>query len=55
MPEVTQQKCACSNCVCIVEIKSAIKKNEQNYCSNDCADGHPSGAGCGHAGCKCDG
>lgn len=54
MPEVTQQVCACDSCVCIVEISDAITKDERNYCSTECADGHPDGEGCGHAGCACD-
>ncbi|MEM9370687.1 MAG: metallothionein [Pseudomonadota bacterium] len=53
MPTVTQQKCACDTCVCIVEIDDAIKKNDRNYCSAACADGHPEGSGCGHSGCAC--
>ncbi|MEM6374787.1 MAG: metallothionein [Pseudomonadota bacterium] len=54
MPEVTQQKCACEPCLCIVDINDAVKKNEQNFCSTACAEGHPDGSGCGHAGCSCD-
>lgn len=54
MPEVTQQVCACDSCVCIVNIDDAVKKDDQNYCSDVCAEGHPDGAGCGHSGCACD-
>ncbi|MEO0945173.1 MAG: metallothionein [Pseudomonadota bacterium] len=54
MPTVTQQKCACDSCVCIVDIKDAIRKDEKNYCSPACAEGHPDGAtGCGLSGCDC--
>ena len=53
--EVTQQKCACSDCVCIVNVDKALKKNGKNYCSESCANGHPEGSGCGHTGCKCHG
>ncbi|WP_415716524.1 metallothionein [Roseibium sp.] len=53
MVTVTQQKCACVDCVCIVNIDDAIKKNDQNYCSEACANGHTSGSGCDHQGCKC--
>jgi hypothetical protein len=53
MLTVTLQKCACSDCVCIVNIDDAIKKERQNYCSETCADGHNTGDGCGHAGCEC--
>jgi hypothetical protein len=52
---VTQQKCACSDCVCIVEVKQAISKAERNYCSSACADGHPQESGCEHSGCACHG
>lgn len=55
MVEVTQQKCACADCVCIVNINDAIKKDDRNYCSQACAEGHSSGAGCDHAGCACHG
>ncbi len=55
MVTVTQQKCACSDCVCIVEIKEAIQKDDKNYCSDACAEGHSSGTGCGHTGCDCNG
>lgn len=53
MPAVTQQKCACESCLCIVDIEQAIKKDDRNYCSDNCADGHPDGSGCGHSGCDC--
>ena len=55
MPEVTQQKCACNDCVCIVSVDKAVKKGDRNYCSDACANGHPSGAGCDHSGCACKG
>ncbi|MEL6583153.1 MAG: metallothionein [Pseudomonadota bacterium] len=54
MTEVTHQKCACDSCVCIVPIEGAVKKDDKNYCSSACADGHPGGSGCGHSGCACD-
>ncbi|MEM8603994.1 MAG: metallothionein [Cyanobacteria bacterium P01_H01_bin.121] len=53
MTTVTQMKCACPSCVCVVEIASAIKQNGKNYCSDSCANGHPQGSGCGHDGCNC--
>lgn len=55
MVNVSQQKCACADCVCIVDVNDAVKKSERNYCSEACADGHPKGAGCEHAGCACHG
>ncbi|MEM1366541.1 MAG: metallothionein [Cyanobacteria bacterium P01_H01_bin.15] len=54
MISVTQMKCACPSCVCIVDVASAIKKDGKNYCSDACSAGHPSGSGCGHEGCGCD-
>ncbi len=53
MSTVTTMKCACESCLCVIEIEKAIKKNGKNYCSQNCADGHPNGNGCGHAGCEC--
>ena len=55
MIDVTSQKCACADCVCVVKIKEAIQKDGRNFCSDACANGHGSGAGCGHAGCDCKG
>ena len=55
MIEVTQQKCACADCVCIVPVSEAVKKDERNFCSKACAEGHCEGSGCGHAGCACKG
>ena len=55
MPTVTQQKCACPDCVCIVDIKDAVKHDDRNYCSENCAKGHPEGKGFGHTGCACHG
>lgn len=53
MTTVTHQKCACDSCVCIVDMEKAVKKDERNYCSDNCANGHPEGNGCGHQGCAC--
>lgn len=53
MATITQMKCACSDCVCIVDIASAVKKDGKNYCSDACANGHKEGSGCGHSGCGC--
>ncbi len=53
MTTVTQMKCACESCLCIVDTSKAIQKDDQYYCSDACANGHPSGNGCGHAGCTC--
>ncbi|HIK36427.1 MAG: metallothionein [Geminocystis sp.] len=50
---VTQMKCACPSCLCIVDISSAIEKGGQYYCSTACAEGHKDGDSCGHHGCNC--
>jgi metallothionein len=50
---VTQMKCACESCLCIVSLAAAVLKDKQNYCSEACANGHPNGTGCGHTGCNC--
>lgn len=54
MTTVTQMKCACSDCLCIVDVSKAIQAEEQYYCSEGCANGHTDKTkGCGHTGCKC--
>jgi metallothionein len=53
MTAVTQMKCACESCLCVVDISAAIEKDSQYYCSESCANHHQSGAGCGHHGCPC--
>ncbi|WP_293128252.1 metallothionein [Microcoleus sp. bin38.metabat.b11b12b14.051] len=53
MTTVTQMKCACPSCLCVVSLTEAIEKSGKSYCSTACADGHPSGSGCGHTGCEC--
>ncbi|MGB0563086.1 MAG: metallothionein [Spirulinaceae cyanobacterium] len=54
MTTVTQMKCACESCLCIVDTSKAVQKHDQYYCSQTCADGHADGgAGCGHTGCTC--
>ncbi len=53
MTTISQMKCACPNCLCIVNLKGAIMVQDQPYCSDACAQGHPQGQGCGHSGCGC--
>ncbi|NJN76253.1 MAG: metallothionein [Synechococcaceae cyanobacterium RL_1_2] len=53
MTTLTEIKCACPSCVCLVDIASAITKDDKHYCSDACASGHPQGSGCGHEGCGC--
>lgn len=56
MPTVTQMKCACEPCLCIVDTATAVEKDGKYYCSNACASGHAdAGSGCGHPGCGCHG
>jgi hypothetical protein len=50
---VNQMKCACSSCVCVVNLSDAIQKEGKYYCSDACASGHPDGVGCSHHGCEC--
>lgn len=53
MTTVTQMKCACESCLCIVDLARAIMKEGKPYCSEACASGHSTGQGCGHTGCTC--
>lgn len=53
MATVTQMKCACESCLCVVELSDAIQKDGKYYCGEACANGHQNGAGCGHTGCEC--
>ena len=54
MTTVTQMKCACESCLCVVSLADAVQKDNKPYCSQACADGHPEGSsGCGHTGCGC--
>ncbi len=53
MSTITQMKCACVPCLCVIPIAEAIKKDDKYYCSQACAEGHVDGKGCGHRGCNC--
>jgi metallothionein len=53
--EIKMVKCACADCVCIVEMKTAVKSEGRFYCSDECAKHHKDGSGCHHAGCTCHG
>lgn len=46
-------KCACSDCLCVVETATAFEKSGQYFCSEQCAN--HTGEGCGHKGCDCKG
>jgi hypothetical protein len=52
---VERVKCACSDCICVVDLKKGIERDGRVYCSDACADHHKSGSGCQHAGCTCHG
>nr|WP_290227676.1 metallothionein [Trichocoleus desertorum] len=54
MTAVSQMKCACDSCLCIVSPnEQAVQRDGKYYCSDACANGHASGEGCGHTGCEC--
>ncbi len=53
MVTVTQLKCACEPCVCIVSTDTAVEQDGKYYCSDACADNHSNGEKCGHKGCDC--
>lgn len=56
MPSATDKvKCACSDCVCMVQPDTAVKRDGGLFCSRSCAEHHKDGSGCGHAGCACHG
>jgi hypothetical protein len=53
MTTVTEMKCACEPCLCVVSTDKAVEKDGKYYCSDACANAHPDGQGCGHKGCGC--
>lgn len=53
--DVEMAKCACPDCVCVVKLSEAVKRDEKAYCCDACADGHKDHVGCEHAGCTCHG
>lgn len=46
MSNVTQVKCACGTCLCVVSIEDAIIKDNKPYCCEACANGHADGEVC---------
>lgn len=52
---VDKVKCACGDCVCVVDVDAGVTKDGRVYCGEACADGHKAGTGCEHAGCPCKG
>lgn len=55
MSKVTQQKCACTDCVCVIAVTDAVTKGGKIYCSQACADGHPGHSACASESCGCKG
>ncbi len=54
MTTITQMKCACPSCLCIVSLTDAVMKDSKPYCSDACATGHQDGKGqCAQSGCGC--
>jgi hypothetical protein len=47
--------CACPDCQCEVTEGHHVSRNGKEYCSEACADGHTSGAGCCKNSCQCHG
>lgn len=52
---VEMVKCACADCVCVVETGSAVEADGRLFCGDPCANHHANKDGCDHAGCPCHG
>ena len=52
---IEQVKCACTDCVCVVNVERGVERDGRIYCGDVCADHHKSEVGCRHAGCTCRG
>ena len=52
---VNQVKCACSDCVCIVDVEKGGRRDGRIFCGDSCAEHNRGGPGCNHAGCTCHG
>lgn len=46
-------KCACDRCQCEISLEAAIKKGDQYYCCQACANGHVDDQKCQMSGCSC--
>ncbi|MBE9028928.1 metallothionein [filamentous cyanobacterium LEGE 11480] len=53
MTTITQMKCACPDCLCIVNLNDAVMKEQKPYCSQACANGHTDGGNCAQSSCGC--
>ncbi|MBE7210712.1 MAG: metallothionein [Gluconacetobacter diazotrophicus] len=52
---IDQVKCACPDCVCIVDASKGVQSEGRIYCDDACAKHHADGQGCHHHGCQCHG
>jgi metallothionein len=48
-------KCACPDCVCVLNAKEGLERDGRIYFGSACADHYENGNGCKHAGCVCHG
>ena len=52
---VTHVKCACADCICVIDPAQGVQSEGRIYCDETCASHHRDEAGCHHAGCACHG
>ena len=52
---VTMVKCACDRCNCEISLEEAIKKGDNYYCCEACANGHINDSSCHNSKCNCGG
>ncbi len=52
---VTQVKCACVDCICVIDPSQGVQSDGRIYCDETCASHHEDETGCHHAGCTCHG
>ena len=52
---VEMVKCACADCVCVVDTDKAVQADGRMFCGETCANHHEMKSGCDHAGCPCHG
>lgn len=51
---MTDQTCACPDCTCGTTADQAVERDNQRFCSEACADQHPSGEPCPSESCTCE-
>ncbi|BAN48405.1 metallothionein [Metapseudomonas resinovorans] len=49
---MTEQRCACASCSCVVDARALVRDGKA-YCCAACADGHKDGEPCHETGCHC--